>query len=397
MSIDQLGLPLLIIVSYLSFLLIKHPNFKALSATLGILIAFLLNTKMTAFTFAYIPTATILFLLWNKRYRLVDFCLLILFFGMTFLLLFIRYIINFPILGSVLQDRATDLKMWYSIMSKEPYFYYNIEYFQRYGNIFFILFLMAFATVLYSLYRRFSIVEFVVLSSLIGFSLMGIQAPKTQRWGIHFIPLYLWVITIAITFWRYQLKRLTQAKVLRAFCYFMIAILLWQPTWLLFENYKLILNKAEQRTVSIKITREEPRKWFMQNVPPSTRVACYYPGAFSNPPIFDLPLDFSSSRFLSYPYLKAEEMAKFLPPTLYQLEASVDVIMLQNIHKDAHTQGLQGVNLKEQADAWIAFYKEIDAKYKKIVFKYDYDNYGLSEVDIYILSRNLLQHLGQKS
>jgi len=392
MRVDHVIMPLFLILSYSSFALINQPNLKRLSVTVGISLAFLVNIKFNTFMFAYIPIATIALLFWQRRYRITNLYLLLVSFFTTSLILLVRYLIYFKVLSSVLTDRATELKLWYAALSKEPYFYYNWNYFLKYGNVFLLLFFIAALTVFFSLFRRFSIAGFVVLSTLIIFSAMGIVSPKLERWGIHFIPVYLWIIAMGATFWRSKLKSLPDAKVLKPFYYLMLVIALLQPSWLLFENHHLIVQRAAERAASIKITREEPRQWFIKNAPPATRVAYYSPHNWANPPIFDLPLDFSS-KILEYPYLETEEMGRFMPPTLSQLEASVDVVMLENFHKSTHVSGLEEVNLIKQADAWRAFYNKLDSTYKRIVFKSKYDNYGINEVFIYVISPNLLSRL----
>jgi hypothetical protein len=82
-------------------------------------------------------------------------------------------------------------------------------------------------------------------------------------------------------------------------------------------------------------------------------------------------------------------MAAFMPPTLNQLEASVDVIMLENFHKSGQFQGLEEANLTNQVEAWRAFYNELDSKYQRFLFKYKYENYGINEVSIYVISPKL--------
>jgi hypothetical protein len=50
-----------------------------------------------------------------------------------------------------------------------------------------------------------------------------------------------------------------------------------------------------------------------------------------------------------------------MPPTLNQLEASVDVVMLESFHKSSHVSSLEEVNLLQQAEAWNTFYNELDS------------------------------------
>ncbi|HEY9709747.1 MAG TPA: hypothetical protein V6D48_16190, partial [Oculatellaceae cyanobacterium] len=392
MRIDHVILLSFMIVSYSTFAIINNPNLNRLSVTLGSSLAFLLNTKMNAFMFAYIPITTLAFLFFKKRYRIKNLCFFIVSFLGTYLLLLFRYLINFDSLITVLKNRSADLMLWYPLMSKEPYFYYNWDYFIKYGTFFILLFLLTLLTVLISLYKRFSIAEFIILTSLIVFSGLGIVSPKLDRWGIHFIPLYLWIINTGVDFWRYKFKKITDIKVLRAFLYLLITLVLLQPTLLLIENHGLILQTIEQRTISRKVTREEPREWFIKNAPPGTRVACYKIHSWANPPIFDLPLDFSSD-ILNYPYLKLEEIAVFMPPTQQQLQDSVDVVVLENLHRIDHIDTLQEPNLTKNLEAWKAFYKELDSNYKRIVFKSEYKNYGINEVIIYVISPKLLKRL----
>ena len=392
MRVDHVIMPLFLILSYATFALIKEPKSKRLSLTIGISLAFLINIKFNTLIFAYIPIATIALLIWQKRYIVSNLWLLLISFFATSLILIVRYLIYYRSLPSVLADRATELKLWYAVLYKVPYFYYNWDYFFKYGSIFLVLFIISTITIGFSLFRQFSVAGFVILTTLIIFSALGIVSPKLDRWGIHFIPVYLWIIAMGATFWRWKLKSLPDAKLLKPFYYLMLAIALLQPSLLLFENHQLIVQKAEQRAVSIKITRDEPRKWFMKNAPPGTRVAYYSPHSWANPPIFDLPLDFSS-KILEYPYLETEEMASFMPPTLNQLEASVDVVMLESFHKSSHVSSLEEVNLLQQAEAWNTFYNELDSKYKRIDFKSEYENYGINEVSIYVISPNLLKSL----
>ena len=397
MRIDYVILLLFLVVSYSSLALIKHPNLKRLSVALGISFALLINTKMNALMFGYIPFFSIALLFISHRYSIKNICLFLVSFLVTLLLAFCRYIINFNTVISVLTDRTNELKLWYSAISKEPYFYYNWDYFLKYGHVFLVLILISITTLIVFLYKynkQFSIAGFLILSSLIVFSAIGMLSPKMDRWGIHFIPLYMWTITLAVTFWRYQLKNIRDAKVLKAFFYLMIVIVFLQPSLLLFKNHQLIVQRIEQRPASIKITREEPRKWFIKNAPSGTRVACYKIHTWANPPIFDLPLDFSSN-ILDYPYLKSEDMAVFMPPTWDALEASVDVVLLENYHKVSHIDSLTEANLTKQADVWNAFYKELDSRYKRIVFKSEYENYGINEVLIYVISPKLLNRLEQ--
>jgi hypothetical protein len=389
MRVDHVIMPLFLILSYATFALIKEPKSKYLNLTIGISLAFLIHIKFNTLIFAYIPIATLALLIWQKRYSIPNIWVLLISFLATSLILIVRYLIYYRSLPSVLADRATELKLWYAALYKVPYFYYNWDYFFKYGSIFLVLFIISTITIGFSLFRQFSVAGFVIFTTLIIFSALGIVSPKLDRWGIHFIPVYLWIIAMAATFWRCQLKNLPDAKLLKPFYYLMLVIALLQPSLILFENHQLIVQKAEQRAASIKITRDEPRKWFIKNAPPGTRVAYYSPHSWANPPIFDLPLDFSS-QILEYPYLKTEEMAAFMPPTLNQLEASVDVIMLENFHKSGQFQGLEEANLTNQVEAWRAFYNELDSKYQRFLFKYKYENYGINEVSIYVISPKLL-------
>jgi hypothetical protein len=88
---------------------------------------------------------------------------------------------------------------------------------------------------------------------LIVFSVLGIASPKLERWGIHFIPVYLWIIAMGATFWRWKLKSLPNVKVLKPFYYLMLAIALLQPSWLLFENHQLIVQKPNKRQLQYKL------------------------------------------------------------------------------------------------------------------------------------------------
>lgn len=157
----------------------------------------------------------------------------------------------------------------------------------------------------------------------------------------------------------------------------------------LYQNYHKTVAQQWQKQESILKTRILPRQWFIQNVPPGSRVQMYN-HSWGYPPIFDLGYHIGSL-FLHYPWLKdssgnfikTHHPPALLPPLIETIREVCDYIVLNDNHKRQHLGTLQGAKYEPNLKAWKEFYSKIDEVFEKVVFESQYENYRIKSISVY--------------
>jgi hypothetical protein len=154
------------------------------------------------------------------------------------------------------------------------------------------------------------------------------------------------------------------------------------------QHYAKHRFQAINRPESIRVTRLEPRKWIQKHVPPHARLATVW-HEWAEPPIQDLGFKFVPS-FLT-PALDLEQLAKFHPPSIAELEAAWDIVMVNDFYLwISQDRELRNAGFPQNADKWPPFWKQLAKQYPMKRFTAAVPNYCVREITVYVIHPEIL-------
>lgn len=387
MRVDRLIMFFFVIMVYLSMLVAKQSKAISVDILLGIFSAVLMMTKVTSIVFLSAPIAAYVYR-WRIKTQIskhirafaVSFALASIF----LLIRFLPHEIQKP--GFIVRTaiaKIADVDRWSSVFSKVPYLYYNVDQFLPYGITFLAAFAACLGIVGASIFRGRDFETSLILILLISVSGFGVLSFKYSRGAYVLVPIYLYVMAQAVSsvkVWQSQNKRRHFPSRLLVLAAISIALIISLRS--LLDEYWRAKAAAIARAESVRITRIMARDWLKANVPKGARVAMILRAEWANPPISDLGFKINS-KFFDFPYLDARELANYMPPGFNDIEQTYDVIIINDFHK--YVMKMQGYN--EAISKWKAFYEELPRRYFHKKFKAASENYGVKEVDIYLIKR----------
>jgi hypothetical protein len=397
LRIDHVILFLIVALYYLTFRMLQLPQKSWPFILAGICAAMLANTKPNMLSHLVIPMTALFMLKYHRRLGKGVVWRFGAAFGAVLGLLMLRYLLNWDIIGDIWMARLAKLSAWYGALDKEPYTYYNWSFFSGYGIVFLLLAVIMVGIVAWITIRRWNErshqqdSRIVLLLCFVLFSILGALSPKVPRWGVHFIPLYLFIIAAGFSVLIHDIPRFRGLNAGRVIIIGLGMLVLVPSLVLSAVEYRGLCIEAEQREISIERTRLAPRRFFQEHIKPGARVA-FYKHAWANPPIFNLDYRFDFDT-LAFPYLNVQLMRGFLPPTFESLESRVDVVMLEDYHLRQQIEILDRHGLHRQLSLWRRFYEGLEDRYPRIDFKSDFPNYGVRHVMIYVVDESVFDKL----
>ncbi|MDD4005289.1 MAG: glycosyltransferase family 39 protein [Elusimicrobiaceae bacterium] len=378
LRIDHLIPPLGIFSLLLCLSILQNPGKARNFAFLGITLALLVNTKITAAVF--LPPA--LYALWRAGGKTApgNIKSAAYFFLMASLLLSLRIIYAAPSVPALLSARFAHQSAHHALLSVHPYLFYSVNEFHGYGFLFLPL---SAATLIVTAYAAFRLKEQKAALTLWAFvpaAVSGLFMPKLSHWGIYYPVMQLLVAGYGLG---YLGERFKAGKQL----YWRLCAIALGLSALSLNNHSFgpLAAQARARARSIEQTRTRPAQWLREHARPGDRLVCYA-HSWANPPVYELGLKIGTEP-LNYPYLCYEKLKEFYPPDIDSLSADTDYVLLENIHKTRQLRQLDTLGLAAQAQAWRLFYKQLAGQFPPLVFQADYPNYGLSRVEIFPIKK----------
>lgn len=393
LRIDHVILFLIVALYYLTFRMLQLPQRKWPFILTGICAAMLANTKPNMLSHLVIPLTALFMLKYRRRIEKEAVWRFGAAFGAAVGFLMLRHLLNWDTIGDIWMNRLAKLSAWYGALDKEPYTYYNWSFFSGFGITFLLLALVMVGLVVWMSIRQWNegsrrqSSRVLLLLCFVMFSILGALSPKVPRWGVHFIPLYLFIIAAGFSALIHDIPRFRGLKGGRLVIIGFGIVALGPSLVLSAVEYRGLCIEAAQRAVSIEETRLAPRRFFREHIKTGARVA-FYKHAWANPPIFDLDYRFDFDT-LAFPYLNVQLMRRFLPPTFKSLESRVDVVMLEDYHLRQQIEILDRHGLHRQVALWRRFYEGLEDRYRRIDFKSDFPNYGVRHVMIYVVNESV--------
>jgi uncharacterized membrane protein YhfC len=357
-------------------------------AMLGLSFALFASMKITAIVISFIPAVALLLAVTQRRYRWSQLGVALCCFLPLAALLFVRYLLHASSLYSTILSKIQCQAMWQHLVLTKPWLYYNWHYFLPYGYVFMILCGLCLVILLAHLVRKRDRRHILLLIILGLLSLMGIPAIKYCRGGYTLIPIYMLLLTagagVAIT----TLRRRFPGKGMGIALVALILFCLLPALGKVYQHYSLCRMWAHNRPESIRATRLEPRKWFQTHVPPHARIATVWQ-EWAEPPLQDLGYNFERS-FLT-PSPDRERLSKFAPPSLTEMEAVCDIVMVNDFYLwISQDHELRNAGFPHLADMWPPFWNQVSQRYPMKRFTAVTPNYCVREITVYVIHPEVL-------
>ncbi len=388
LRIDHLILCLFVISVYLAFRVANNINSRANLVVLALVCGFLVTTKITSFVLLT-PVLCVLFLRARKLgYRESHLLFPALIFVVSAASLSSRYLIHPMLALQNLVAKYEDVKSWEGVMSRKPLLYYLWDLPLANGFVFTASALISGSAAIFMIVvSKYRTALRVILGFSFGFfTLASIASLKYPRGGYHLVPIYALCGGILLTsvdefFLHYianaRLYRAARVVVPLAFiCLFVKQTL---------PNYTRLRVTAEALNSSIDITREQPIRWLQTHVSTSARIVIPINSEWAMPPL-DVAGYTARYAFLAIPYLDRDALAKYPPPTLSDLKAKADVILLNDFHPQVYLGFVRKFGLIDTASQWEAFYNITLKDFPTYRFVSETPCYGVSEVRIIIIN-----------
>ena len=398
MRVDRVIMFLFVVVVYLSILVAKQRKAITADILLGMSSAALMLTKVTSVVFLSAPIVAYVYTWRTKKQSPKHVSAFVISFVLASMFLLIRFLpheIQNP--GFIVRtaiEKIADVERWSSIISKSPYFYYNVDQFLPYGIIFLTAFAGSLLILSGAIVRVRDFETILILLLFLSVSAFGVASFKYSRGAYVLVPIYLYVMARAVSsveIWQSQKTRRRFPGRLAVLVLISLALVISLHPLLV--EYGRARAAAHARTESIRITRLMARDWLKANAPEGARVAMMFRAEWANPPISDLGFKIDT-KFFDFPYLDPRELAKYAPPEFDDIEQTYDVIIINDFHKTGLLYFMQMQSHNELVSKWSAFYEELPRRYFHKRFEADSANYGVKAVDIYLIRRRSLSSWG---
>jgi len=346
--IDNYLLFWVVLTLYLCLRVLREPSSLLLHGLLGAASAFALATKINAPLHLMGLPLVYGYLVMRGLVHRRRICVALAVFAAVSVCLFARWLICWPDIVPTVKAIIAEGAGWIEMWNHPNGFYFNVDqfYFARdydwhgattwFSTPAYYLGLVAVAACVAVVAVRHEDRprNALILCMALTHTVYGYYTPKLDRYGILFPVFYVLLVGCA-------LRPIVAGRSTRVVIAASAALLV--PVLPYFDfQYRFIVFRGAYLSglvPSIARTREAPRAWLESNVAPGSRVCYFAPHRWASPPVFDLDFDFGSP-ILAFPYLSASDVLAFLPPTRSGLVASVDVMLLQNLHYDSQLEDI---------------------------------------------------------
>jgi hypothetical protein len=278
---------------------------------------------------------------------------------------------------------------WGSIIPTNPRWFYSWEQFQGYGPLFVAVCVVSLGWVAVrtaSAKRTFADgLVFALLGLLTAIGYFSFKYPR----GMYLLaPLYLSAIALAFSGPPLKVRgppgprdqAAWQRRVVRAAGGIALLVGLAWP-W---AEYRSVAETAESRQEAVLATKLNSRAWLSERIAPGARIGVFTDSEWGNPPLEGLGYDVRY-RFLDFPYLDSARMMGFHPPTLEHVEASVDVIVLNDYHMAKYLDLFSKLGRQDLRMEWEDFFNKIRGCYPIKRFEAVTPAYGVRVVEVIVV------------
>jgi hypothetical protein len=375
LRIDHLVMFLLAAIIALSLRIATRPTRISVAAVLGVVLALTAATKISSILLCLVcvPAIVVAFRRgwWSLRHAIVLFGAAI----PLSTLFFLRYLFYWQDLLRILQEKYLAAQLWIDLIPRTPWLYYSWTFpVYQYGAIFTLGTLAASCVALF--YSRTSVACATIAWPLLGLTLFGIPQMKYDHFGLTFVPFYLLAPAAVLPFIRTRKIRIG----------FVLALALAFP--LSFNHYATLAYSALDRAHSIEATRIAAKNWITEHVLPGTRIGLYITNPL--PQNSSMPYNFNAELF-TFPYLDADKMREFRPPSFADLERRYDVLLFCDCYETVFDQIFQRYGADDRRVEWSSFVEELGSRYRTIRFAASTRSYCVKEVDVYVIHAETLK------
>jgi len=386
--IDRLMIFPLMVVMHVSVLITRREARGIHGAALGAAMALLAATKISGVLFAGLPVlAAFIVLALDKaaagpRLRAV-FLTAFAVGAPVLLVLMIRHLIHTDLFfASVAHGYAAQMK-WTSVLPFTPLFYYNVDLFAGYGAVFLGLVALAALLVAVRAVVDRDATSLWLIMCLVAFSAAGMAVFKYERGGYHLVPLYLFTLAIGVRtamdiFGARMHHRRAVGELATA------AAVLLLPIIALAQTYAAQTVAAGQREASVIHTRFDSRDWILARFAPGERICMMASSQWANPPLGGHGLQVTTAPF-DFPYLDGTAMADYMAPSLHQVRAACDGVVLNDGHSAVYLNNFNTRGYPERRAEWDRLFAGLRAAYRPQIFQGQTKAYFVERVEVFDL------------
>jgi hypothetical protein len=396
LNIQTLAIDLIRIDHYMLFaamsamctalLVLYYPTQKKYYVLCGIGAGLVTATKINFPFHLFIVAIVLGYLLVRKQLGWRHFLIFCLALGTTFIFAYQRWFMYSENIARTIKDTIHVGEDWFAFWGNDNYTYYLGNQFFVHGSSFGVtLFLVLFYTsVVYCVFRAFAARDYIKGILALTFILQTISLMFSPKIGRYAIMMPFWA-SIFAGIGLSALINLFTRKVAATIASLFLVLPVF--AYNLHDFFKAAEN-AKERAISIQKTRIEPYKWIQQNIPAGSVMAIQHP-RLSNPPIFEMPYQFTT-KFFQFPFLYKDSLLKFYPDSI-ELQKSVNYIITSDKETNYHLSVLVEDSASSSLIAcWNNFYASLNNRFSNQCFSSDFANYGVKSICIYKVNDSMI-------
>ena len=383
--IDRLMILPLMVILYISVLITRREAVTRHGVLLGVASAVLAATKISGALFTVLPVlaAAIVIILDKSRAipRVRRVAAAACSAGIPVLLvLMIRHVLHWErFIPGLAEGYAMQMK-WTTVLPSTPLLYYNIDLFAGYGGVFLVLVALSILAVAARGFADRDATSLWLLISLGLFSAAGMAVFKYDRGGYHLVPLYLFALAISVrcamdVFARriHRRRRLGELSAAAAVLIFPVAAVS--------QTYVAQAADARAREASVIHTRMDARDWIVARFKPGERICMMTSSQWANPPLAGKGFQVTTAP-LDILYLDGAAMADYAPPSLAQLRAACDGLVLNDLHNTVYLNNFTSRGYAQRRAEWDRLLADLRAAHPPQIFDGGISAFFVSKVEV---------------
>lgn len=395
--VDRLMIFPLVVLMHASVVILRGGGGLRLGAAVGAAMALLAATKISGFLFAVLPVSALSIAfagrgawqagVWRRIARRVGWNLAaaVAVGGPLLAILMLRQLLYYDGFIERLKAGYGMQMLWTAVLPSTPRFYYNIDLFAGYGQVFVLLSLAAFIAVAIHGLRNRDLCCLWLSFNFILFSALGFAAFKYDRGGYHLVPLYLYALAIAGRLARRGAHHMpVRGRIPGRLAAALPVLCLLVPVAVVARNYTDVAAVAWGRPEAIERTRFEPRDWIVRHFAAGSRICMLGGSEWAGPALKDTEMRVVTTPF-DFPYLDVPAMGNFVTPRPYQIRSACDAMVFNDFHKGLYPGFLRLQGHDARAAEWETLFRSMSDAYPPVVFASDHPAYYVSKIEIHDL------------